>query len=213
MNISVTRWAAGASLVAMLAAAPAEAVTLRVGSVLPADSDQGQAAEHFAQRVEELTDGEVQVEVFHAGQLGPPPTQYENLIAGAQDMVIDTFDYFTTYDERFGIINTPFVFRDREHFRAFLESDLFAELVAAIEERGMVFLGDYNWMRQQDRGILSREPIETPEDLQGVKMRMFQSEMPIQAWSAMVGWLSRYSASSAVRTPPRVVRPGSRTAS
>ena len=63
-----------------------------------------------------------------------------------------------------------------------------------------MFLGNYNWMRQQNRGILSRTPIFTPEDLDGYKMRMFQAEMPIQAWSAMganiqvMAWADVYTA-------------------
>lgn len=184
-----------------LAPAPADAkMTLRAGSVLPQDSDQGQAAEFFAKRVGELTNGEIEIQVFHGGQLGPPPTQYENLIAGAQDLVIDTLDYFKAYDDRFGVINTPFVFRDRDHFRKFLNSDAFGEIAKAIEDRGMVFLGTYNWMRQQDRGLLTRTPIRTPEELQGYKLRMFQAEMPIQAWSAMganiqvIPWADVYTA-------------------
>lgn len=160
-------------------------MTLRAGSVLPADSDQGQAAEFFADRVAELTNGDIEIQVFHSGELGPPPTQFENMIAGAQDMVIDTMDYLAAYDDRVGIVNTPFVFRDRDHFRAFLNSDVFAEIAKNIESRGMVFIGDYNWMRQQDRGILSRDPIRTPEDLQGYKLRMYQAEVPINFWSEM----------------------------
>ena len=191
----------GLAAVAAVAVMPAEAeMTLRAGSVLPPDSDQGQAAELFARRVGELTGGAIEIQVFHSGELGPPPTQFENTIAGAQDLVIDTLDYFNAYDNRFGVINTPFVFRSRTHFQNFLNSPAFAEIAQSIEQRGLVFLGDYNWMRQQDRGILSRTPIFTPEDLQGYKMRMFQAEMPIQAWSGMganvqvIAWADVYTA-------------------
>lgn len=177
--------ALGLALATMAPGIAEAKMTLRAGSVLPQDSDQGRAADHFAERVAALTDGEIEIQVFHGGQLGPPPTQYENLIAGAQDLVIDTLDYFKAYDDRFGVINTPFVFRDRAHFRKFLNSDAFAGIAQAIEDRGMVFLGSYNWMRQQDRGLLTRTPIRTPEELEGFKLRMFQAEMPIQAWSAM----------------------------
>ncbi len=184
----------------LLAIAPAGAVTLKAGSVLPPDSDQGQAIEFFAKRVKEITNGEVEVQVFHSGELGPPPTQFENTIAGAQDLVIDTLDYFKAYDDRFGVINTPFVFRSREHFSKFLNSPAFAEIAESVESRGLKFLGNYNWMRQQDRGVLSRTPVLTPEDLEGMKMRMFQAEMPIQAWSAMganiqvMSWSDVYTA-------------------
>jgi TRAP-type transport system periplasmic protein len=173
---------------------PAEAVMkMKAGSVLPPGSDQGQALEFFGKRVKELTKGEIEIQAFHSQELGPPPTQYKNTIAGAQDLVVDTLDYFKSYDDRFGVINTPFVFRDRDHFSKYLNSKAFAEIAETVEKRGLVFLGNYNWMRQQDRGILSRKPINTVEDLQGVKMRMFQAEMPIQAWTGMGANVQVYS--------------------
>ena len=187
--------------VLFLGMAPSEAqIKLRAGSVLPPTSDQGQAADFFAKRVAELTNGEVEVVVFHSGELGSPPTQFENAIAGAQDLVIDTMDYFKAYDDAFGVINTPFVFRDRQHFSDFLNGPAFSTIADKVEARGLKFLGNYNWMRQQNRGILSRTPIFTPEDLDGYKMRMFQAEMPIQAWSAMganiqvMAWADVYTA-------------------
>lgn len=173
---------------------PAEAgMTLKAGSVLPPDSDQGMALEFFAKRTKELTNGQIVIQTFHSGELGPPPTQFKNTIAGAQDLVVDTLDYFKAYDDRFGVINTPFVFRSREHFNKYLNSDQFGKIAKKVEGRGLVFVGNYNWMRQQDRGILCRKPIFTPQDLQGVKMRMFQAEMPIQAWSAMGANIQVYS--------------------
>lgn len=175
-----------AMMVVCFGTIPSEgAMKLKAGSVLPPDSDQGQALEYFGKRVKELTNGEIEVQTFHSGELGPPPTQYENTISGAQHLVVDTLDYFKAYDDRFGVVNTPFVFRSREHFENYLNSKAFAQIAETVEKRGLVFLGNYNWMRQQDRGILTRKPVFTPEDLQGMKMRMFQAEMPIQAWSAM----------------------------
>lgn len=173
---------------------PAEAaMKMKAGSVLPPDSDQGQALEFFGKRVKEMTNGEIEIQAFHSQELGPPPTQYKNTIAGAQDLVVDTLDYFKAYDDRFGVVNTPFVFRDRDHFSKYLNSKAFADIAEAVEKRGLVFIGNYNWMRQQDRGILSRKPINTPEDLQGMKMRMFQAEMPIQAWTGMGANVQVYS--------------------
>ncbi len=174
--------------------APAEAqMKMKAGSVLPPDSDQGKALEFFGKRVKELTKGEIEIQTFHSQELGPPPTQLKNTIAGAQDLVVDTLDYFKAYDDRFGVVNTPFVFRDRDHFSKYLNSKAFAEVAETVEKRGLVFLGNYNWMRQQDRGILSRKPINTPEDIQGMKMRMFQAEMPIQAWNGMGANVQVYS--------------------
>ena len=195
----------GIALLALgLAGNPSEAaMRLKAGHILPPTSDQGQAAEFFAKRVKELTKGEIEIQVFHAGELGKSiPSQLENLVSGAQDLFIDTFDYFKAWDPRFGVVNTPFVFRDREHFKKFLASDLFNDMVASLEKRGVVFLGkgNYNWLRAGDRGLLTRTPILKPEDLKGYKLRMFQAEAPIKAWAAfganiqVIPWPDTYTA-------------------
>ncbi len=176
---------------------------LRAGHILPNTSDQGQASEFFAKRVKELSNGAIDIQVFHAGELGKSmPVMLENVVSGAQDFLIDTFDYFKAWDERFGVVNTPFVFRDRAHFNNFLKSPLFAEMVGVLEKRGVVFLGktDYNWLRASDRGVLSRRPVFVPDDLKGMKLRMFQAEAPIKAWAALganvqvIPWPDTYTA-------------------
>ena len=203
---SILSMALSASLVGgALAVTPASAATtLRAGHLQPPTSDQGIAIDFFAKRVNELTNGEIEVQVFPSAELGKSiPVQLENLVSGAQDFFIETMDYFKVWDDRFGVINTPFVFRDRhDHFRKFLASDLFNDIVATVEERGVVFLGKrkYNWQRAGDRGILSRTPIFHPDDLQGYKMRMFQAEMPIKSWGAfganiqVIPWADVYTA-------------------
>jgi TRAP-type C4-dicarboxylate transport system substrate-binding protein len=196
---------AGAALLVLgLVSGPSDALTrMKAGHVLPATSDQGLAAEFFAKRVNELSNGEIEIKVFHAGELAKSmPAQLENLVSGAQDLFIDTIDYFKAWDPRFGVVNTPFVFRDREHFKKFLASDLFADMISSLEKRGVVFLGKgkYNWLRAGDRGLLTRTPIMKPEDLKGYKLRMFQAEAPIKAWAAfganiqVIPWADTYTA-------------------
>ena len=183
---------------------PAEAkMKLKLGHLQAPTSDQGPAIIHMAKRIGELTNGEIEVQVFHSAELGKSvPVQLENLVSGAQDFFVETMDYFKAWDDRFGVINTPFVFRDRDHFRKFLASDLFADIVKTVESRGVVFIGrgKYNWMRASDRGILSRTPIFRPEDLKGYNMRMFQAEMPIKSWGSfganiqVIPWADVYTA-------------------
>lgn len=78
------------------------------------------------------------------------------------------------------------MFRDREHLEAFLASDLFADMQRSLEENGLKFVPKtFNWIRQGDRGILANRPIFEPADVEGLRLRMFQSEMPIKTWTAL----------------------------
>ena len=159
---------------------------LKAGHVLPVSTDQGQAALFFAERVKQLTNGEIEIKVFHDGQLGKKdPEQLESVISGAQGFFVTGMEWFKAWDDRFGILSTPFVFRDKGHLKTFLNSDLFSDMQKSLEKNGLRFVGKFNWIRQGDRGILSRKPIFTPDDMTGLRLRMFQSEMPIKTWTAM----------------------------
>ena len=162
-------------------------MVLKAGHVVPAPTDRGRAANAFAIRVAELTNGEFEVQVFPDGQLGKSdPDQLENVISGAQGFFITGMEWYKAWDDRFGILSTPFVFRDRAHLTKFLPSELFADMTRTLAERGLRFVPkNFNWIRQGDRRILARKPIFTPADLEGLKLRMFQSEMPIKSWTAL----------------------------
>jgi TRAP-type transport system periplasmic protein len=190
MGEAVMKWLTFAASmgVTLFALSSADARDLKAGHTLNAQSDQGQAIEWFAKRVAELTKGEINIKVFHSGELGKStPVMLDSVSTGSQDFLIDTSDYLKSWDERFGIMNTPYVFRDREHFKKFLASPLYADMIQSLESHGVVVLGkkNFNWIRAGDRGLITRKPIMVPDDLKGVKLRMFQAEVPIKAWAAL----------------------------
>jgi TRAP-type C4-dicarboxylate transport system substrate-binding protein len=57
-----------------------------------------------------------------------------------------------------------------------------------------------NWIRPWDRGVLTNKPVFKPEDLAGMKIRMFESEIPIKSWQQLganiqvVPWPDVYTA-------------------
>ena len=80
----------------LLAAGPGHAkMVLKAGHVVQATTDQGRAADAFAKRVAELTNGEIEVQVFPDGQLGKSdPDQLENVISGAQGFFITGMEWY-----------------------------------------------------------------------------------------------------------------------
>jgi TRAP-type C4-dicarboxylate transport system substrate-binding protein len=70
------------------------AMVMKAGPNQGVDSAQGKALLFFAERVNEASNGELEVEVFHDLTLGPVATQLENVVSGAQAFYIDTMDYF-----------------------------------------------------------------------------------------------------------------------
>jgi TRAP-type C4-dicarboxylate transport system substrate-binding protein len=160
---------------------------LKAGLVTNMDSEYGWGATAFAERLSELTDGQLTVTMFPDGQLGKSDqAQLENVIAGSQDFFITGMEFYSSWDKRFGALATPFLFRDRAHFAAFLGSPIFADMRQTLINNGIrIACTEPNWLTQLDRGILSQDPVTTPDDIAGMKLRMFQSEVPVRSWQGL----------------------------
>lgn len=175
-------------------AAPADARTLSLGLNNNPEDFIADGFRFFAQRVEELTDGELEVEIFWSTQLGGAREMVQGIAVGSIDMQMDVIELLVTFEPRIGVLSLPLVFRNRDHFAKFLGSDVFAEMLDGLEAKGIVFpdragLQDpelaANWVRPYDRGLVSTRPIFTPDDLDGFKLRMYESEIPVKSWEAL----------------------------
>lgn len=77
-----------ASLLAGALAAPVMAETLKVTTFLPPNHTFVKAIKAWGAEIGELSGGELQLEVFPAAQLGPPPRQFDIVTSGGADIAI-----------------------------------------------------------------------------------------------------------------------------
>ena len=84
--MNAIRWTC-VSVVA-LAAGAAGAETLRVSSFLPPNHTWNHAVEAWGEELSEKSGGELDVEIFPAGQLGPPPRQFDLVRSGGADIAV-----------------------------------------------------------------------------------------------------------------------------
>ena len=73
---------------ASFGAATAEAETLKVSTFLPPNHVWNRAIEAWGTEIADLSGGELDLEIFPAGQLGPPPRQYDLVRTGAADLAV-----------------------------------------------------------------------------------------------------------------------------
>jgi tripartite ATP-independent transporter DctP family solute receptor len=176
-----------ASVFSGVATASETSIKLKMGHILPPDSPDHKAFEFFAKRVNDLSKGEIAVEIFHSSQLGSVDVMMESLKTGSLDLMVELLEFWASSDKRFGVVGVPYLFESRAHFERFLNSDTFAgmakDLAAA---NNLVVVGNpVEWQFQSDRTLLATKPIITPADLKGVKLRMFQSRLPILSWQTL----------------------------
>lgn len=142
--------------------------TMVVGHAQPEGNPRTTSMDKFAEDVAAATNGHVTVQVYANGQLGTEKEMLEQVVAGTiQGMRGGQFDF----SPRLLMFTLPFLTQTRAEVTALLQSDLAKSVCAEAEaETGTVIINlcDAGGYRQFSN---SKHPIQTPEDLKGLKMR------------------------------------------
>lgn len=141
---------------------------LRLGHVGNPGSVYDVSSAELARRVEARTDGRVRVEVFGSSQLGGDETLLQKLRLGTVDLALPS-TVMSSAVGAFGLFEMPYLVRDREHMKALEEEIVWPVLAPLALERGYRILAV--WENGFRHVTTSVRPIETPEDLRGVKLR------------------------------------------
>lgn len=181
-------------------AAPADAqTTLRIGTVLAPDDPMGQGLDKFKAEVEAATNGEVVVEVFHNSQLGDTTEMLDQARAGANVGTVTDVARLSSFVPSLAIMSAPFLFDTYDDADKFALSDAYLAWGDELKEKAGIVMLASNWY-QGPRHALTQEPVATPADLSGVRMRTIGAPVWIETIRAMgaeptpMAWGEVYSA-------------------
>jgi TRAP-type mannitol/chloroaromatic compound transport system substrate-binding protein len=164
------------SAIALLAAGSALAQDtrkLRMHSAFPTQTPViGEITPWIAERIEALTGGALEVDVFEPGALVPSTDYFDAVSQGAVDMAFGTPGYGAGLEPAMTIFTAVPFGPDATEFLAWMRygggQELHDELLADLNLKGFVCtIG-----APETSGWMKRE-IETPEDFAGLKLRYF----------------------------------------
>jgi len=176
-----------ACLTAILMIAPsvtAKKFELKIGLDLAPGTPDDLAAQKIAEVVRELTDGQLTFKIFTVGQLGSAMDQIESVAQGTQDAMLMEISWFGNLLKDWSVLAMPFTFQNQDHLNAFLDSPLSDPVKKEALDKYNMRILETNFNRLP-RVILSKNPVFTPEDLQGVKFRVPAIPMYMKSWEAM----------------------------
>lgn len=163
---------------------PTEVIEIKLAHYAEAGHPADIAANSFAAAVEERTGGAVKVIVYPANQLGSPDEVLEQNILGTVDMSLPTQGHLSKYSQKFATVMLPFAFEDAEHCYRVLDGPFMDWASPDLEAQGLVFLSNWDW---GFRNITNNQrPINTPEDVAGLKLRT-PPEVQLQAAMEALG--------------------------
>lgn len=187
MKLVPHRILAAAALALGVAGAQAQQ-TLRMAFVAPPPV-WGPIADRFAQEVAQRTGNEIKVQSFGGGQLGSLPQNYAGLRTGQIDMMLADSGTLAIPKggKDFNALFAPYVFRDHAHFRAFMMSPTFREMLSPVEqEAGFKYVGYVSDRAPRQLTTASRK-VMSPADLKGLKIRVPETPTILEtmkAWGA-----------------------------
>lgn len=166
------------ALALILAAGAAQAETLRFGYAQNA-TPTVEAMQKFAALVEEKTGGEVTVQFFPDGQLGGEREMVEMVQGGALDMTKVSGGLLESFAPIYGVFPMPYLFDDQAHFYKVMDDAAIMQPVyQSTADLGFVGLTYYNSGARNF--YTAKKPINTVEDLKGLKIRVLQSPTAIR---------------------------------
>lgn len=153
-------------------AAPQKTYTLRIAHTHTEQGLYYKGSVRFKQLVEERSGGRIVVEHFPNGQLGADRDIQEGVSLGTIEMGLSSSPV-VILDDYFKLLDAPYLFVSREHVAKALDGELGQKLAAPLAEHNIKHLGYWeNGFRQITNNI---RPINTPDDLKGIKLRTPES--------------------------------------
>lgn len=145
---------------------------IKLGHGLDISHPVHKAMSFMAQRVKEKSDGTLTIDIYPNQQLGSERESLELLQIGSLGMTKVSTGVLENFVPSLKVMGLPFLFRDRAHRFKALESEIGEKLLndgVNMRLKGLTFYD------AGSRSFYTKKPVEKPEDLEGMKLRVMES--------------------------------------
>jgi TRAP-type transport system periplasmic protein len=174
---------AGAALLACPAIrAHAAEVTLKLGHLANEQNSWHKASLKFGEEVARLTDGRVEVQVFPNESLGKEIDLINGMQLGTADMTI-TGESLQNWAPMAALLAVPYAYPTLEAMDEVASGDIGKQVEAEILSNAQI--RPIAYFARGPRNLTSNREIVTPDDLQGLKLRVPNVPLFVKTWGAL----------------------------
>jgi tripartite ATP-independent transporter DctP family solute receptor len=153
---------------------------LKMNISVAQNSHYGVAIDAFAREIDKRTNGRYKIQNFYAGALGAERESVEGVQLGTLDLTMTSTGPVPNFVPEVAILDIPFLFRDYAHARAVLDGPIGQDLLKKFDAKGITALA---WGENGFRHMTNnKHPVNTPDDLKGLKMRTMENPIHIEAY-------------------------------
>lgn len=162
-----------------------EPYTIKLGHVTQVTHPFHIASEEFARLVNEKSEGRITVELFPARALGDDRELLEQVMNNTLDMAVVSGPVFSAYTPVIDTLQMPFLLNTYEKELAAVQSQEMKDILGSLSQFNLKGLAVFEGgMRQL---ASAKGPIDSPDDLKGLKLRTTQSDLVMSVISALGG--------------------------
>lgn len=160
-----------------------EKVVIKLSTKFVEDEQTAKSLKRVASKILERSEGNIEIQVYPGGQLPIGKDSMEQVVSGANWISVDGLNFIGDYVPDFNAINGPMLYKNFDEYLAMTKSDLVMNLEAEADKKGIKVLSlDYLF---GFRSMLTDKEVETPADLNGLKVRVPTSQLYMYTLEAM----------------------------
>ncbi len=133
--------------------------------------------------IEEHSNGALTVQIYPNGQLGAEADLLQATQSGDIQMMATNNGYLLTVNPLVEVFTVPFAFPSEEIAYAVLDGEFGQKMLATMENYGLKGLGYYE--SSDYRELTANKPINTVEDLKGLKIRVMPNNLHVKLWESL----------------------------
>ena len=166
---------ATAATVAITAGTASAATTLRFSHTDNPGGSRQAAAEVFAKKVAEYTDNRYKIRIYPSGQLANDPKAIEQLQLGGVDFTVSATGSYASHLPSLNLTSMPFLVDSYEQgWELYDNSAWLKNEFAKLPAKGFRVLSTWE---AGFRSFTTKEPLNSPADAVGKKMRVYPNDM------------------------------------
>lgn len=156
-------------------------VTLKagLGSSLTGSS-HGLGLAKFKELIEKETSGRVKMNIFPDGQMGNDVSMMDSLKMGTLDIMVTSSAPIANTTKTFLVFDLPFLFTSEKIADTVLDGPAGQEILSTLKGTGLI--GLVYWENGFRNITNSKKPINTPDDLKGLKIRTMQNPIHLESF-------------------------------
>ena len=142
---------------------------IKISHVAPENTAKQAGALAMKEKIEELSDGEIKVDVYPNSTLYGDGDEFDNLLSNNVQFILPDMSKLVSYEPAFDMASLPLVFSSDKAAEEFWDGEYGQEIMSSIEKEGVKPLS--MWPNGFRVTTNSKRALKSPEDYKGLKIR------------------------------------------